>query len=372
MKRIPGITKRGNVWQVRKTYKGQQIYRLFSTGSQAGHTLAERYLQGEMNRIDQGQYVEVHKTLEEVFEHMEKRKRQKRKQSRITTNNLFEHVIKTLDGDSYIDSFTEQDIEDLEDDILSSGLKPRTQRDIISLVKRIFKHAMKYKWIKEDPTTKLERPKIEVSKVEVFTDSQMKRLFTEAERKFDTNPNLLGMLALGYYGCLRCGEMMGLQWKDIDWKKHIIHVDRQYHVTMKVFTDPKTDSSKNYICMLPDFENIMKRIYNRVNGLARFKESNCILTSYHEGYTGRPTSRNTLRVGLVGLTRRCDLPIETRLHTLRRSGVTMYIKTEGIEFASAQARHKDIHVTWQYYTSKDSVKDDALSKAWQRAEKKGA
>ena len=372
MKRIPGITKRGNVWQVRKTYKGQQIYRLFSTGSPAGHALAERYLQGEMNRIDQGQYVEVHKTLEEVFEHMEKRKRQKRKQSRITTNNLFEHVTKTLDRDSYIDSFTEQDIEDLENDIFSSGLKPRTQRDIISLVKRIFKHAMKYKWIKEDPTTKLERPKIKESKVEVFTDSQIKRLFTEAERKFDTNPNLLGMLALGYYGCLRCGEMLGLQWKDIDWKRHRINIDRQYHVTMKVFTEPKTDSSKNYIGMLPDFENIMKRIYDRVKRLEGFKETHCILTSYHEGYTGKPTSRNTLRVGLIGLTRRCDLPIETRLHTLRRSGITMYIKTEGIEFASAQARHKDIHVTWQYYTSKDSIKNDALSKAWQRVEKKGA
>ena len=75
MKQIKGITLRDNKWQVRTTYKGQKIYRLFSTGTQAGRTLAEKYLQGEKNRIDMGQYVDVHKTLKEVYEHMEKRKK---------------------------------------------------------------------------------------------------------------------------------------------------------------------------------------------------------------------------------------------------------------------------------------------------------
>lgn len=371
MKQVKGITLRDGLWQVRKTYKGEKIYRLFSTGTRAGHTLAERYLKGEMNRIDQGQYVEEYKTLEEVYDHMEKKKRQKRKQSKLVTNNLFEHIPKLLKN-RRIDLITETDIEDFEEDILASGLKPRTQGAVISLAKRIFKHAMKYKWIKEDPTTKLEKPKAESTEPVVFSDEAIEKLFAEAERKFKTNPNLLGMLALGYYGCLRCGEMLGVQWKDIDFEKHIIHIDRQYHVTIKAFTEPKTDSSKNYIGMLPDFENIMKRIYNKVKKLEGFKETNCVLTSYHKGYTGEPIDRRNLRVGLIGLTRRCNLPTETRLHTLRKSGVTMYIKKYGIDFASTQARHANIKTTWKYYTNKNSIKDYTLQKVWQNIERKGA
>ena len=229
---------------------------------------------------------------------------------------------------------------------------------------------MKYKWIKSEPCMKLEKPKVKTVEPETFTEEQIQKLYKEAERKFNTNPNLLGMLALGIYGCLRCGEMLGVQWKDVDFEKHIIHIDRQYHVTMKVFTEPKTDSSKNYIVMLPDFEDTMKRIYNRVKGLAGFKETNCVLTSYHEGYTGRPIDRRNLRVGLIGLTRRCNLPTETRLHTLRKSGVTMYIKKYGVDFASTQARHADVKITWKYYTHKDSIKDDILCKAWSSVDKK--
>ena len=45
MKQIKGITLRDGRWQVRCTYKGQKIYRLFPTGTQAGRTLAEKYLQ---------------------------------------------------------------------------------------------------------------------------------------------------------------------------------------------------------------------------------------------------------------------------------------------------------------------------------------
>ena len=370
MKPIKGITLRDGRWQVRCTYKGQKIYRLFPTGTQAGRTLAEKYLQGEKERIASGQYVEVHKTLKEVYEHMEKMNKQKREQSRIVTNNLFEYITSQLNEDRYIDTFTDYDIQDFEEYILSCKLEPRTQGAVISLLKRIFKHAMKYKWIKSDPCLKLEKPKVKTVEPEIFTEEQIQKLYKEAERKFNTNPNLLGMLALGIYGCLRCGEMLGVQWKDVDFEKHIIHIDRQYHVTMKVFTEPKTDSSKNYIVMLPDFEATMKRIYNRVKGLAGFKETNCVLTSYHEGYTGRPIDRRNLRVGLIGLTRRCNLPTETRLHTLRKSGVTMYIKKYGVDFASTQARHKDIYVTWKYYTHKDSVKDDVLRKAWTSVDKK--
>lgn len=369
MKEVKGITLRDGVWQVRKTYKGQKIYRLFSTGTRAGYTLAVRYLQGEMNRIDQGQYVEEHKTLEEVFDHMEKRKRQKRESSRLVTENNFRHIKETLSGEKYIESFTGYDIQDFEENILSSKLHPRTQGAVISLLKEIFKFALSHKWIKENLAAKLEKPKLPPKQaVRTFTEEQIQKLFAEAERKFNTNPNLLGMLALGNYGGLRGSEMSGLQWKDIDWEGHIIHIERQYHSSLKRFTEPKTDASKTWVAMPVELENILKRIYDRVRGLDGFKETNCILTSYHRGYTGKPINRNSLRRGLIGLTRRCELPIETELHLLRRTCGTRLAKKDPA-MAAVHLRHSDIKTTWKYYTNKDSLKENMLREMW---EKKGA
>lgn len=374
MKQIKGITLRDNKWQVRTTYKGQKIYRQFSDGERATHTLARRYLQEEKKRIDMGQYVEVHKTLEEVYLSMESKKRDKRESSRAVSENNFRHIGECLGRDRYIDSFTDYEIQNFEEEILSSKLKPRTQGAIISLLKELFKYALNHGWIQKDYTEKLKKPKVTAKRtVSFFTEEQIQKLIKEAERKFQSNPNLLGMLALGIYGGLRSGEMLGLQWRDIDFKNHIIHVERQYHATLKRFTEPKTDSSKDAIPMCPELQEILKRILNRVNSLEGFKETNCVLTAYHKGYTGKPLNRNSLRRGLIGLTNRCGLPIETELHSLRRTCCTRIAKKD-LGKASAQLRHADIKTTWKYYTSKDSLKDNMLKEMYPQSNevKKGA
>lgn len=362
-----GITLRNGCWQVRTTYKGQPIYRQFPTGTRAGRKLAENYLQAEKERIAQGQYVEVHKTLEEVYEIVEGRKRTKREQSRIVTNNNFEHIAKSLDRDKYIDIFTEYDIQDFEEDILSSGLQPRTQGAVISLLKQIFRYALKRKWVSADVAgfvAGLDKPKIPTNgTVKVFTDDEIQKLTTEAKRKFNTNPNLLGMLALGIYGGLRCSEMTGLQWKDIDFEKHIMHIERQYHSTLKVFTEPKTDSSKTWIPIYPELQDVLTRIHNKVKGLAGYKDTNCILTAYHKGYMGKPLNRNSLRRGLGDLTKRCGLPIETGLHSLRRTCGTRLAKKD-LARASNLLRHGDVKTTWKYYTNKDSLKENMLKEMY--------
>ena len=169
MKQVKGITKRGEKWQIRTTYKGHYIYKQFARGDKATHSLAVRYLNEEKKRIDMGQYYEEHKTLEEVYLFMDKEKRskgRKKEQSSIITDNLFyNHIAKVLNKDRYIDSYVDYEILDFQDSIINSGLATSTQSKIIFLLKQIFRTALKHKWLVTDHTVLIDCPTVTKGKL---------------------------------------------------------------------------------------------------------------------------------------------------------------------------------------------------------------
>ena len=216
MRITKGITRRGNSWQVRAMHKGVLIYKQFDYKVDA-----EKYLAEERRRIDLGNYYEVHKTLRETYTEMDeelRHKGKKKEQTSIHTDSVFyNHIAKLLNVDRYLNTFTIEEMREFQKRILQCKLSAGTKGGIIALLKQIFSYALKYGWIQENVSRILEKPKGEETEVKIFTDSQIELLFNDAEKRFKTNPNLLCMLALGIYGGLRKGEMLGLQWQDIDF-----------------------------------------------------------------------------------------------------------------------------------------------------------
>ena len=369
-KHVKGITKRGDKWQVRKTYKGHKIYEIFLT-----YQHAEKYLQGEMDKIDQGQYVEEYMTLEEVYLFMDKERRlkgfKKEQSSKVTDNTFYSHIAPVLGLNMRIDLITRDNIREFQSKILESGLSVKSKGNVIALVKQIFKTAMKQGWLKVDHTEILEKPRdTENKEPKIFTKEKQDILFAEAERKFKSNPNLLTFLALGVYGGLRRGEIFGLQWQDIDFENHDIHVVRQWNATVGKYTDPKTEGSKTSIPMCPELQAVLERLYSRVKGIEGFKETHCVITRRKGGYTGEPLSPNGAYYLMYRLTKNCGLPEQTSSHVLRKTCNTYMVSNYGLEAGRVMMRHtakRDI--TWSIYTNKDIVKETVKKRMW---EKKGA
>lgn len=368
MKQIKGITLRDNRWQVRTTYKGQKIYRQFSDGERATHTLARRYLQEEKKRIDMGQYYEEHKTLEEVYLFMDEERRdkglKKEQSSKVTDINFENHIAVSLNKDGYIDSFTMDDIRNFQSDILKSTLSNRTKGNVIALLKQIFKTALRQGWIKTNYTAILDKPKVKKEEPMIYTEEEQKKLFAEAEKRFSINPNLLLFLALGTYGGLRRGESFGLQWRDIDFENHDIRIERQYNATLNRFTEPKTDDSKAVIPMCPELQDVLTRAYNRVKGLAGFKETDCVITRWKGGYTGKPLAVNGAYYLMSRLTRVCGISEKTRSHVLRKTCNTYMLNNYGLEASQAIMRHSKPEITWSVYTNKGLVNENTKRKMW--------
>ena len=369
--KLKGITKRGNKWQVRTTRKGESIYGSFLTREQA-----EKYLKARINRIDMGQYYEEQKTLREVYDFMDEEKRLKGKKkeqsSYYTTRDFVNHIAVLLNENRSIDSFTMDDMRNFQKEILKSDLSARTQGKIISLLKQIFKTALRQGWIKTDCSVILERPKVKKRENKVFTKEEQKKLFAEAEKTFNMSPNMLGFLALGFYGGLRIGEAIGLQWRDIDYVNHKVNIERQFQLTLYKFTEPKTEASKTFIPMCPELESVLKRIHDKVKGRAEYKETDCVLTSRQGRYTGKPLNRNTIYEGLKRLTVRCGLPAETRAHVLRKTFCTDSINERGLERTTAMMRHSKPSVTWLSYTNANAINEETIKMMYPSNLQKGA
>lgn len=137
---------------------------------------------------------------------------------------------------------------------------PQSQEDTLKLLKDILKKAVSVELLNKNPSqevvTKKKRQKKEVyalSKEEAY-------LFLEEMKHAVSYPICVVALGTG----MRIGEILGLTWDCIDWKKKQIHVKQtMVMVWGKKNTPfemhyPKTSSGDRYIPMLPAVESILR------------------------------------------------------------------------------------------------------------------
>ncbi len=358
--------------QVDTTYKRKRLCQQFSDGEKKTIREAYKWLQERKREIDTGKHVNNRKTLEEVYLFLDEERKgkglKKEQSSRVTDKIFKNHIATLLNTDLYIDSFTMEDIRDFQSKILKSELKPNTKGNVIALLKQIFKTAIRQGWYKEqDPTTILDKPRVAIQKPIIFTEDIQEKLFSQAEKEFNRNPNLLGFLALGIYGGLRRGEIFGLQWKDIDFEKHEIYIDRQYNATLNDFTDPKTEGSKDNIPMCPELQDVLTRIHNGVKGLAVYKDTDCVITRRRGRYTGEPLAPNGAYYLMSRIIKRCGLSVETGSHILRKTCNTHMIKKYGYEAGRVMMRHTDKKdITWTVYTNRNVIVESVKKQMWEK------
>ena len=148
----------------------------------------------------------------------------------------------------------------------TGGLSSKTIRDITAIIKSSLKSAFKENLI---PNLSLDfiYPKI----------TQKDKTYTLSKRSQESLTNYilenqsiktLGILLTLYSG-IRIGELCALQWKDIDFKNNILHInktlqrvyinDTEIHSSKIVITEPKTHNAERDIPISKDFANELKK-----------------------------------------------------------------------------------------------------------------
>lgn len=283
---------------------------------------------------------------------------------------VYECQIKPTIGTKYIGQVTTKDIQKLIDEfanptkkqtkpLAKSGLKK-----IIQLLRPCMDKAVNEGIIQENPCSNVILPtdsyikketkqQITLSDVEinVFRDLCLMK-YKNGEYKSRDAIVLLIILNLG----LRVGEMLALEWKDVDFENRIVYIRRTIQSNIVDFSgdnrkifDRVKDSTKTKsgerVLSLNDttiwyFKELQE--YDKRKGI-----KSVYITSSNTGT--RKSARNMQR-SLNRIIKDSELPQEMTLHTLRHTfGSALIRRGVGIEVVSKLMGHANITITYLKY-----------------------
>lgn len=139
-------------------------------------------------------------------------------------------------------------------------LAPKTIRHNLSFISDVFSYAVRMDLVSDNPCRKVTIPKGEVKEKPIYSQEEIAQLLTAINGE-DTKYRAFFYL-IAYSG-FRRSEMLGLEWKDIDFKNNIISIKRTSNYTSErgIYTDTtNTKRSKRVLKISPYIMGILKEL----------------------------------------------------------------------------------------------------------------
>lgn len=221
----------------------------------------------------------------------------------------------------------------------------------LSVVNRVFKFAMSLGIVQANPVDRIIRPKQQPPKSEkiALTKEELNQFLTLA--KEHARPVLYAAWHTLAYTGLRKGELLGLEWSDIDLENKVISVQHNLVMVNGKYRiqSPKTRKSIRKITIdditasvLKSWKLEQKKLFFK-NGV---KNSNIVFS----GSSGEYLDKSHFRVSLKKFLKRYDLPAIT-VHGLRHTHASLLFEA-GVEPKTISDRlgHANIQTTLDMYT----------------------
>lgn len=190
-----------------------------------------------------------------------------------------------------------------------------TIRHYFILLNLVFKQALLNRRISFNPCSAVKLPRVTKYHHHILDVAQYQQLL-QANRGL---PIYIPLVLGGYMG-LRKGEVLGLTWPDIDFKKNTLTVRqiRQKVEGQEILREPKTEKSRRTLVM-PQFvaEELHTHRDNIIIDLSH--QLVCSLT------TGEPLSYDTFYQRVKRALKRSGLPAEIRFHDLRHTCAALLV-----------------------------------------------
>lgn len=199
-------------------------------------------------------------------------------------------------------------LERLLQDMADKDYSTKTIRDVYNILNAMLKYAVHNRIIIFNPCEGVDVPKTKTKPIRVLTVEEQKEVLKHAEGRYYEN---LIKIALGTG--MRGGELLGLTWKDVDFKKREISINKTLvHIKDKEkkgyvfkYQTPKT---QNGVRKIPMQENVYRAL-KRQKIQQKETQLRAVNWEVQEGFenlvfttiTGKPITEHSFQVALDGI-----------------------------------------------------------------------
>lgn len=178
------------------------------------------------------------------------------------------HRIYPAIGHLRIDKITARQLQGFVNSLVKEGanektgkpLAPKTIRHNLSFISDVFSYAIRMDLVADNPCRKVTIPKGEVKEKPIYSQEEMAQLLTAINGEPTKYRAFFFLIA---YSGFRRSEMLGLEWKDVDFEHNIISIKRTSNYTSErgIYTDTtKTKRSKRVLKISSYIMNILREL----------------------------------------------------------------------------------------------------------------
>jgi integrase len=234
------------------------------------------------------------------------------------------------------------------------ALTPKTIKNYVSFISSVFDYAIKIKAISDNPCKNAVLPKIPQKEHTMFTIDQAKQ-FLDILDLPETPVKYRAFFQLALFGGFRRGEILGLEWSDIDFDTGVIHIRRTVHYSKELGyydTEPKSKKSVRALTLPENVIFTLKQLRNDQNSQRlmlgdKWHNTERLFTSW-DGHQMNGASP------FGWLTKICaayDLP-KVNLHSFRHLNASLLISS-GVDVKTVQSvlGHSQASTTLDIYAA---------------------
>lgn len=235
-------------------------------------------------------------------------------------------------------------------------LKPLSKKTILEhhrLISAMLHKAVYWQLLFNNPCERVQPPRSRKPKRRYYDDEQCKIMLSNLNELSTENIKYKVAITLTVFTGVRLGELMGLEWSDIDFTNGIVSINKssQYLASTGVYTKPpKTPSSFRHISIPDSVIEILEEYKIWYDGQKElcgefWHESNRLFVQDD----GKPMHPSTISKWFVKYIGQIGLPV-INFHGLRHTNATFLI-SQNIDVAVVATRlgHAQITTTFNFY-----------------------
>jgi len=122
-------------------------------------------------------------------------------------------------------------------------LSPKTVKNVLVPLKEMFKHAVRWGYLRESPALYVELPRVPHKEMDFLTPEEIRMFLGHVP------PHRYALFLTGVMTGMRRGELLGMRWANLDWNRGQYFVREALY--RKRFVEPKSETSRRAIDLSP-------------------------------------------------------------------------------------------------------------------------